>query len=126
MRHSADPFLHLIHPRPVSWHNIIEPIASALNVPLVSYDVWLAALKSSVASGAAGEVETMAANPALRILPFFEAQGAAMAPDRESIAFVPLLTEKSCRVSDALATMPQLDAERATSWVAAWKAAGFL
>ncbi len=126
MRHSQEPFLHLVHSRPTPWHTVIAPIAQALNVPLVPYPQWLSALQSSVESGSAEEVEAMKRNPALRILPFFKAQGEHQTPDREPMGLVYLSTANAAKVSKAFTQMPQLDAERAVRWVEAWKKSGFL
>ena len=125
MRHSREPFLHLVHPRPVPWRSLVAPVAERLGVPLVGYDEWLAKLASSVAAGSAEEVEAMAANPALRLLPFFQVQNRTAA-DREPMGLVILSTEKATEVSGTLAALPELDAARAVSWVEAWKKAGFL
>ena len=128
MRHSEEPFLHLVHPHPTTWHTVMEPIANTFNVPLVSYEQWLSALEASVNAGTTEEVELMKANPALRILPFFKAQGQQMdaTDEREPMGFVHLSTEKAAKVSKSFTQMPQLDAERALRWVAAWKKSGFL
>ncbi|OSC98632.1 acetyl-CoA synthetase-like protein [Trametes coccinea BRFM310] len=127
MRHSPEPFLHLVHPRPVPWHDIIAPIAEELGVSLVSYEQWVSALQNSVSRGEEAEVELLKANPALRLLDFFKAvkqsEGSA---DREPLGMVYLSTEKSTKVSRTLAHLPQLDADRAKKWVLAWKKSGFL
>ncbi|KAI0357816.1 acetyl-CoA synthetase-like protein [Trametes cingulata] len=125
MRHSTEPFLHLVHPRRVPWHDLIAPIAQDLGVPLVSYAEWLSALEKSISEGDAAEVELMKANPALRLLSFFKNLKPA-SPDREPLGIVYLSTEKSTQVSDTLAKLPVLDAERAKGWLAAWKRVGFL
>ncbi|RDX43676.1 acetyl-CoA synthetase-like protein [Lentinus brumalis] len=125
MRHSPEPFLHLIHPRPVRWHTVIAPIAELFNVPLVPHEQWVSALEKSVEAGSAAEVEAMRQNPALRLLPFFKAVKPAV-DGREALGLVSLSTEKATRVSPSLAQMPMLDAERARAWVAAWKRSGFL
>ena len=69
----------------------------------------------------------MAKNPALQLIEFFKVQSEASAEglEREPMGLVMLSTEKSTRVSEALANLPQLDTARALSWVAAWKKAGF-
>ncbi|KAI0717761.1 acetyl-CoA synthetase-like protein [Cerioporus squamosus] len=125
MRHSTEPFLHLIHPRPTRWHTVLAPIAELLNVPLVPYEQWVSALENSVQAGSAAEVEMMRQNPALRLLPFFKAAKEPV-DGREAFGFVFLSTEKAIKVSESLAQMPMLDAERAKMWVAAWKKSGFL
>ena len=126
MRHSPDPILHLVHPRPAPWSTLISAIANDLGVPLVEYKKWLSALENHVPSGSSNEVEAMAANPALHLLSFFKAQEAAISSETEPMGLVKLSTEKSTQVSVALANLPELDAERAAGWVAAWKKAGFL
>ena len=126
MRHSSEPILHLVHPRPVQWNTLLTPIAETLGVPLVSYDEWINALSTSVTAGSADEVEAMTVNPALRLLPFYQAQKEVSTSDREAMGLVILSTEKATRVSPTLAALPQLDASRAVSWVAAWKKAAFL
>ena len=95
-------------------------------MPLVPYTDWLSALESSVEQGSAQEVEVMRLNPALRLLLFFKAQSTAMTPDREAMGLVFISTDKAVQVSESLARMPQLDGERATMWLAAWKKSGFL
>ncbi|KAI0702388.1 acetyl-CoA synthetase-like protein [Cerioporus squamosus] len=126
MRHSREPFLHLVHPRPTPWHSIMSPIADELGVPLVPYEQWLSALKDGVQHGSAAEVEVMKLNPALRLLSFYEAQGRSMSKDREPMGLVYLDTTKAQEASPALAHLPVLDTERARKWVAAWRKAGFL
>ena len=95
MRHSPEPIVHLVQPRPVSWHTLLEPIAKELNVPLVPYTDWLSALESSVEQGSAQEVEVMRLNPALRLLLFFKAQSTAMTPDRVAMGLVFISTDKA-------------------------------
>ena len=126
MRHSSEPIVHLVHPRPVSWSTILEPIAKELNVPLVPYAKWLSALEGSVEQGSAEEVEAMRLNPALRLLEFYKAQATTMTPDREAMGLVFISTDKAVQVSESLARLPQLDGERARMWLAAWKKSGFL
>ena len=126
MRHSPESIVHLVNPRPVSWHSLLEPIAKELNVPLVPYTQWLSALENSVEQGSSEEVEAMRLNPALRLLPFYKAQSTAMTPDREAMGLVFISTDKAVQVSDSLAGMPQLDEERAKMWLAAWRKSGFL
>ncbi|OSD00551.1 acetyl-CoA synthetase-like protein [Trametes coccinea BRFM310] len=127
MRHSPEPFLHLVHPKPVPWHTIIAPIAEELGASLVAYDEWLIALRKSIpGSGSADEVEQMKANPALRLTDFFRVCGLKMSLVREPMGTVYLSTVKSTQVSGALANLAALDTARVKQWLAAWKRSGFL
>ncbi|KAM5543804.1 hypothetical protein V8D89_002421 [Ganoderma adspersum] len=121
MRKSTARTLHLVHPRPVPWKTIIAPIAEELGVLLVPYSEWLTGLEQCAAEGSAGEVDAMRANPALRLLDFFRAQGTAC-----SEPGVRLSTTRAEQSSGELARMPELTPEDAKRWVAAWRASGFL
>ncbi|KAI0739414.1 acetyl-CoA synthetase-like protein [Daedaleopsis nitida] len=126
LRRSPEPFVHLVHPRPTPWHTIMAPIAETLKVPLVSFEEWIKALEASVDAGSNAEVDAMKLNPALHLLSFFKATGQNSTPDREPMGLVYLSTVKARAVSGSLARMPELTAERALQWVAAWKRSGFL
>ena len=130
MRHSSEPFLHLVHPRPVPWHILLTPIAAQLRVPLVPYAEWFVALEKSASDAIASpdEAALMTANPALQLIPFFRVQSKAASQDsgREPMGLMKLATEKSTRMSATLANLPGLDEERARQWVGAWQKAGFL
>ncbi|KAH9933970.1 acetyl-CoA synthetase-like protein [Epithele typhae] len=128
MRDSPHGMMHIVHPRPSPWRALLAPIAAELGVPLVPYTQWLDALEESLAGARGDEVELMRVNPALRIMPFFRAQTKTMAESQEvePMGLCPLSVVKSTAVSQALASMPMLDGERARAWVAAWRKAGFL
>ena len=122
MRRSPEPFLHLVHPRPVNSKAIMEPIASELGVPLVSYPEWLSKLEECAREGSADEVDGMRANPALRLLDFFRAHhdGGSSNPGPR------LSTAEAERASQELELMRELSEEDAKRWVAAWHVSGFL
>ena len=120
MREASSPILHLVHPRPVGWRTLVAPIAQDLGVPLVSYTDWLKALEACAQEGAEEEVDAMRANPALRLLEFFRAQGSADKPE------VRLSTEGAERASETLRGLAQLGPADRSRWMAAWRASGFL
>ena len=126
MRCSPEPILHLVHPRPVPWNSVVSPLADALGVPLVPYKTWLSALEESMGEGSTGQVESMKANPALRILAFFRVQGEAVAPNREAMGLAWLSTENAVKVSPSLAELMPLDEDRPKMWLAAWRRSGFI
>ncbi|KAI0821733.1 acetyl-CoA synthetase-like protein [Trametes gibbosa] len=124
LRRSPAPFVHLVHPRPVPWRNVMAPIAEELGVPLVPYPEWLAKLQKSVEEGCADEIALMQANPALRLLSFY--QSLKSSPEREPLGMVYLATTRSVGVSPTLSALRALDGERAKGWLAAWRQSGFL
>ncbi|RPD79527.1 acetyl-CoA synthetase-like protein [Lentinus tigrinus ALCF2SS1-7] len=126
MRNSTSPILHLVHPRPVSWHALITPIAAELRIPLVPYSTWLSALERSAADGFAAnaEVDAMRQNPALRLLEFF--RGQTVSAEKEAMGDVRLSTENAERASPELAHLAQLGEDISVSWVKAWRKSSFL
>ncbi|KAI0758633.1 hypothetical protein BD413DRAFT_488534, partial [Trametes elegans] len=117
MRHSQEPFLHLVHLRPTPWHNVVAPVAAKLGVPLVSHSEWLSALQTSVDAAGADEVELMKANPALCLLPF--CRGYRASPERE-FRMVNLSTMALVGVSHTLANLPVLNVGRGKQWLEGW------
>ncbi|KAI1786493.1 acetyl-CoA synthetase-like protein [Ganoderma leucocontextum] len=120
MRSSPESILHLVHPRPISWHDLIAPIAQELEVPLVPYATWLAALESS----AEGSLDAARENPALRLLDFF--RSSAEGNEKPPLGLWRLATKKAVEASETLARMPQLEEADVRRWVAAWRTSGFL
>ncbi|KAI0758630.1 hypothetical protein BD413DRAFT_496274 [Trametes elegans] len=103
LRHSPEPFVHLVHPRRV--------VARAeLGVPLVSHSEWLSVLQRNIDAAGADEVELMKANPALRLLQFY--RGCRASPEREPFWMVYLSKTTSGAVSHALADLSIRDAGR--------------
>nr|VWP00550.1 N/A [Ganoderma boninense] len=121
MRSSPAPILHLVHPHPVSWHDLITPIAEELGVQLVPYATWLAALERS-AEGSEGDAARE--NPALRLLDFF--RSFAQGNEKPPLGLWQLATSKAVDVSETLANMPQLGEADVRRWVAGWRKSGFL
>ncbi|KAM5543039.1 hypothetical protein V8D89_003423 [Ganoderma adspersum] len=128
MRHSLDPIVHLVHPRPVPWNTVVAPIAQELDVPLVPFTEWLSKLESSVEKGSksAEGVEATRLNPALRFLSLFKMQGgiADGALWVDAMGFPMMGTDKAVQVSESLVHLPQLDGERVMMWLAAWRKSG--
>ncbi|KAJ7127865.1 hypothetical protein C8R44DRAFT_873640 [Mycena epipterygia] len=60
---------NIVHPRPVIWTTILEPLAEALGVPLVLYKEWLSKLQQVAATENARET------PAIALLDIFMSQG---------------------------------------------------
>lgn len=123
MRHSTEPVLHLVHPAAAPWDQFMQPIAEQMQVKLVSYPEWLAALERSAGDGTSPGVELMRENPALRLLDFF--RSVKIAEDKEPLGTVFLDTTKSKAAVSALG-LPQLRAELAGRWMEAWRDCGFI
>ncbi|KAI8995250.1 acetyl-CoA synthetase-like protein [Trametes punicea] len=124
MRYSPEPILHLVHPNPVPWHDVVSIIANQLHVPLVPLHEWISRLEESLGADSSADVKLLERNPALGLISFYKQ--VAPSPDKEPMVGVYLDTQKSTAVSETLAHLPQLDRERVSSWLKAWKGMGFL
>lgn len=128
MAEANAPYLHLVHPRPVKWSTIMEPMAKTLDLPIVSYDEWVTRLeKSGDGLTADEEVEVMRLNPALKVIDTF-IQGRATTSSPEAMGLPQLAVTQAEKVSPSLAAerLPQLTVQDALRWVAYWKSIGFL
>lgn len=129
----AEPVLHILHPRPAIWNELMEAFFRKLNIPTVPYADWFSALEEAqralqAISGDAAPVEkTLRENPALRLLEFFRA-----GKDHENDeAFEPpgltkISCDKSGSVSETLRSAQGMNEENVRRWVSAWKKSGFL
>ena len=117
-RDAPQEVLHLVHPDPVPLRDVMRACADELDLPLCSYDQWLAALeefsKDDVDDVAAGQL------PALKVLDFFRTM-------RSGGDGVPRVhCDNATRASSALKNAPCLGAGEVKAWISYWKATGFL
>lgn len=124
MRHSEDLILHLVHPQPVTWKSIMYPISQRLQVPLVPYKVWMAALEACPSEEHRLEKTNLQQYPALRLLEFF--RGVKTGPDMEPLGMVRLDTQKSILAAPSLHAGGQLTASWASSCLDTWGVMGLL
>lgn len=128
MRNAPGGVLHIVHPRPVEWNVLFEPIAKVLNIPMVGYSEWLSSLNKA-AEGNASEKD-LKENPALKLVDFFrtfptstlsEPSSSASSGADEAMGLKRLALNESLKVSEALRACPKLSAEDAQKWLVCWK-----
>ncbi|KAI0050783.1 acetyl-CoA synthetase-like protein [Auriscalpium vulgare] len=112
---SAQPVLHLVHPRPVSWQIVSNAAAQSLHVPAVPFAEWLAKLRTAYETSSA-DPDTLARIPALKVIDFFTNLRAA--PD--------FRTEKAVRASTNLKEAKRLSSEDVERWLSYWRGTGFI
>lgn len=124
---NATHTVHLVHPRPVSWHSLAVAVSAELSVPLVSFADWLAKLEKTAEAVAQSdrESEMVRSLRALHLLPFFrgmaEKQSGRMAmglPDlsvSQAVAGSPTLADPNIR------QLGEVDVKR---WIAYWRKVG--
>jgi hypothetical protein len=111
-------FVHLIHPRPTKWMDMIQVVASSLQVDVQPYPKWLEKLSVD---------EDVTANPALKLLPFFQSVNASPPdPAHEALGVVRLQSEKGQASSSTLADLTPLQKQDIEKWVKYWRSEGHL
>ena len=129
-RNIDSPIIHLSHPYPTKWNDIIKPIANALRVPLVPYSEWLDRLEADLGDPSYAGMDALAANPALRLMDMFRALNNDSPPSngRDAMGTPKLSNTLAIQSSPSLARnglMP-LTEEDALGWLAYWRKKGFL
>ncbi|KAI0068533.1 polyketide synthase, partial [Artomyces pyxidatus] len=126
--------VHLHHPRPIAWTQMINYFASSLRISLVTYDEWLSRLGSALipSSGVGDKL----LQPAFRLLQFFSNIRRAeldsgpvhhSAPEGDGLIDV-LAMEEGLRASATLRdeNLQQLQAKDVEEWLAYWRSVGFI
>lgn len=108
---------HLINPRPTTWTRVFSRIGAVLDVPLVSYAVWLERL---------GAAEDVTAVPALRIREFYISSASSAKNNSGFTELEGLSTEKTQAVSENLRKVTPLEDKDVESWLGYWKSNGAL
>ncbi|KAJ6464059.1 hypothetical protein C8R45DRAFT_1175371 [Mycena sanguinolenta] len=126
MQNSMNDTFHLIHPRPTTWRQVMEPLASAPDVPLVPYAEWFARLENT-ADFVPQVPGADAKHPAaLKLLDFFQ-RGLKPQVNWESVGLLPRLAlQKGTHASETLRNVPPLGPGDIESWVRYWRQVGFL
>lgn len=122
LRNSSAEVLHLVHPRPVSWHSIITHISDVLHAPLVTYEDWVNRLGDQLKYLTKEDLEN---TPALKLLDAF--REVKLDLDAETEAILPKVSMTvALSESPALANVQELSSESADSWIGYWTRLGLL
>ncbi|KAL5492825.1 hypothetical protein ACEPAI_4273 [Sanghuangporus weigelae] len=115
--------LHLVHPRPVKWSQVIACFSKALDIPTVAPEVWIDALERSTSLENLDEGQTILDdNPASRLLKLFSSL-----MREKSTKFEPrLASEKAQKISNVLRNAESLNERNVEAWISKWKHTGFL
>ncbi|KAF9052532.1 hypothetical protein BDP27DRAFT_1433871 [Rhodocollybia butyracea] len=126
MRNSSTTVLHVAHPRPTPLVDILEDIASILQIPLGSFQDWIRVLMDIQMDIDQGTVslETMDAVPALGLLGFFCSLHSHGLTKLDAIGTASC--EKAINISETLGTATSLTKEDIRCWIGNWKECGFL
>ena len=127
---SLPQLTHLLHPKPVQWRDIIQPLADKLNVPIVDASIWLARLEA-----AKENAPSVKEQPAFQLIDFYrvslaeKTQGADTVANEEALGGGSTLTVKNILQASQTLGDPELEALGGTDvdkWLLYWKRIGVL
>ncbi|KAL5518378.1 hypothetical protein ACEPAH_60 [Sanghuangporus vaninii] len=146
MLDTEERYLHLVHPRPIIWTDLMSIFSRRLRLPIVHIDFWMRALHCTVYEAeevvltikndsAARESmrEVFRQNPAARMIKFFiqeheSCKGKPLSPDKQTV-WTPLVRcERAVAASRTLqgSQLPQIDEHDVKQWMQTWQRVGFL
>lgn len=132
MQDTFNETLHVIHPRPVPWSKVMEPIASMLGVPLVPYAEWFARLQHSgrdINSPLALDEHLHGSISALKLVDFYRLglKTPSQRANTESMGLLPKVAfEKGVLTSASLKNAPEISVDEVEKWIEYWRTIGFL
>lgn len=124
--------VHLVHPRPVSWHSLAVVAAQEFSVPLVSFKEWVAKLEQ-YAEAIVKEDDTgldsrhtSQSIHAIELIPSYKAMAQNSSGSGHAAGLPDLSVEKTSIASPTLAdpSLPQLGPAHVKSWIAYWRRVG--
>ncbi|CAD6447675.1 5d91f239-33ea-4ff2-8bf0-c5a2c32c35ba [Sclerotinia trifoliorum] len=101
-----------------SWSTLLSAIVAIQPLQIVSPATWLASLRAS----SKADYEDVAANPAVKLLDFFESLWAIHA-DTEKVSVQLMVVEKALEASPAMRKLDAVKVEWMHKWVEEWVAA---
>ncbi|CAE6440846.1 unnamed protein product [Rhizoctonia solani] len=130
--------VHVSHPRPVPWMDILEALSKAIasrtgsNLPIIHFDEWNKALTRTSASLGELKRKRYAMFPITRIKNLLnravqvdnELRSAKSTTGAEFSGLVSLDTTVAESLSEALRSTPQLGAEHVDKWIRYWESTG--
>lgn len=115
---NAATVFNLRNPQLVSWSTLLSAVVALQPLQIVSPATWLASLRAS----SEADYEHVAANPAVKLLHFFEGLWAIHA-DTEQVPMQPLVVGKALEASPAMRKLDAVKVEWMHKWVEEWVAA---
>ena len=120
LRNSPSLFVHLVHPHPVKWNDIIGYLSDALQIPSISHEEWLTRLEE------ASLQQLAEGHPARQLLDFYRTAFLSKQSDaakREAMGLP--LYDTTNAVADCsslfLDNLPRFRSEEVTRWVEYWR-----
>ncbi|KAJ6500294.1 hypothetical protein DFH09DRAFT_944969 [Mycena vulgaris] len=119
MRTSRSNYLHLTHPHPVPFSDVLLLVAEALKLPMVPYSRWVESLEAAGSQGST--------NPGVRLLAFFRANGGGeVSAEDEAFFPAPLSNTNALEAASSMLSLASLGAQEANEWVEYLRKVGYL
>jgi hypothetical protein len=117
--------VHLDHPHPIQWSEMIKHVADEVNVPVVSYDAWIEALDRSISSDLTPALQRRR-DGALRLRSTFHLFQDALknhtVGSEESIFGMPSLDKtQMVKFSPKLNDMEPISKQDVLGWIKYWR-----
>lgn len=129
---SQSQTLHLIHPKPTNWQQIMEPLSDILGVSLVPYVEWLSRLESAARQLHQAESKADSSNgarAAIQLIPFYQTSLTASRSMTESMGLLPnVRAEQGYRSASSLQaeSISKLGRPDVEKWVEYWRRTYFI
>jgi hypothetical protein len=123
--------VHLDHPHPIRWSEMIKHVADEINVPLVSYNAWIEALDRSITNEFLPPVLQRRRDHALRLHSVFHLlqdglMNHTVGPEEE-IFCLPLLDKtQMVKFSPNLNNLEPISKQDVLGWMKYWRSIGMM
>jgi thioester reductase-like protein/2-polyprenyl-3-methyl-5-hydroxy-6-metoxy-1,4-benzoquinol methylase len=123
LRDSSSACIHVAHPKPVPWRSVVQPLSTALNVPIVAPADFLKRVETMLNSSNEDEVNQ---NPVLRLFDFFREGLDPAYSKRDAMALPILKTDNGKHDSSILADpeLPPVGERDVQAWLGYWRGIG--
>ena len=129
---SDKPVLHLQHSKPRHLNELLEPLAQALNIPLVSYSEWLEKLVEQSNKVSRGEIREVSRqlSAGIRLLDVFRSLLRKTEVDPKGTFEVHPKIDMKVSIGESQtlqdSKIRQLDSSDVARWVAFWRSTGYV
>lgn len=122
LRNAPISFAHIVHPRPIEWHQLIEVISKELKIPVIPIADWVKQLEQLPKTE-----DNLHKTQALHLVDFYRGaippEGSVSNRYDEVMGLPAFKTEETTRVVGALSekNLPLITEEDVVGWIGYWK-----
>jgi thioester reductase-like protein len=114
----ASGTVHLVHPRPITWAQMIDHMSQELGIPIVPFSQWI---------GEVAKIHDLIANPVGKMLEVYKRKPiGANEKGREAFGIPRAYCDRAAEFSAAHRNMPPLSRSDFNAWLSYWRSHKFL